>query len=163
MARKRLESDIKNWSGVDDALLAIGRIDRDIEILEAHAQGEIEEVKARLVGAAKPHQERKKVLELQIQTFCEAHREEMKGKSRKLNFGKVSFHLGTKIVIRGLAACVEALKKLGLKDYVKVKESPNKERLRELDDAVLEQVGAKRVPEDVFGYEIDRERVQEAA
>jgi hypothetical protein len=35
--------------------------------------------------------------------------------------------------------------------------------MKDLDDAVLAQVGAKRQPEDVFGYEVNRERVKEAA
>ena len=163
MARKRLENSIKDWAGVDAALLSIGQIDREIEALEAEAQRDIEAIKTRTIGLVKPQQERKAALELQIQAFCEGHREEMGNKkSRELNFGKVSFRLSTKIVIRGVKACIDALRSLGLKDFIRVKESPDKEKMKDLDDAVLAQVGAKRQPEDVFGYEVNRERVKEA-
>ncbi len=163
MARKRVESNIKSWEGVDQALLEIGRREREVEILEHGYQQQIESLKARLVDAVKPLQEHKAALELQLQAFCEAHKGEFKGKTRVLNFGTVSFRQSTKIVIRGVQVCIEALRKLGLKDYVRVKESPDKEKMKDLDDAILLQVGAKRQPEDVFGYEVNRERVKEAA
>ncbi len=163
MARKRVESSIKNWEGADQALLEIGRIDRQVEATEAMAQGMIEGIKEEAVRQVKPLQERKAALELQLQAFAEAHREELKGKSRRLNFGTVSFRQSTKIVIRGVKACIDALRNLGLKDYIRVKESPDKEKMKDLDDSILAQVGAKRQPEDVFGYEVNRERVQEAA
>lgn len=164
MARKRLENSIKDWAGVDAALLSIGQIDREIELFEGACQKEIERQKVYTVSQVKPLHERKTALELQIQAFCEGRREEMGNKkSRELNFGKVSFRLSTKIVIRGVQACIDALRSLGLKDFIRVKESPDKEKMKDLDDAVLAQVGAKRQPEDVFGYEVNRERVKEAA
>ena len=164
MARKRLENSIKDWAGVDAALLSIGQIDREIEGYEADIQKVVEELKQETIRIVKPLQEKKTALELQIQAFCEGRREEMGNKkSRELNFGKVSFRLSTKIVIRGVQACIDALRSLGLKDFIRVKESPDKEKMKDLDDAVLAQVGAKRQPEDVFGYEVNRERVKEAA
>ena len=100
---------------------------------------------------------------MQLQAFCESRRAEFKGKSRVLNFGTVSFRVSTKIVIRGVAACIQALKTLELAAYVRVKESLDKEKMKDLDDATLAQVGAKRQTEDAFGYEVNRERVKEAA
>ena len=163
MARKRVENSIKSWQEADEALLLIGRLDREIEAHEAAAQKYIEAIKEDLISASSPGRETKAALEMQLQAFCEARREEMKGKSRKLNFGTVSFRQSTRIVIRGVAACIEALRSLGLADCIRVKESPDKEKMKDLDDAVLAQVGAKRQPEDVFGYEVNRERVKEAA
>lgn len=163
MARKRVESTIKSWEGADQVLLEIGQLEREIEQSEAELQEKVEMVKRATVNNVMPLQERKAALELQLQAFCEAHKGEFKGKSRVLNFGTVSFRQSTKIVIRGVQACIEALRTLGLKDYVRTKESPDKEKMKDLDDTVLAQVGAKRQPEDVFGYEVNRERVQEAA
>jgi phage host-nuclease inhibitor protein Gam len=116
-----------------------------------------------MVALVKPLQERKAALEMQLQAFCEGHKNEFKGKSRTLNFGTVSFRQSTKIVIRGVQSCIEALKSLGLTDFIRTKEAPDKDKMKDLDDATLSQVGAKRQPEDVFGYEVDRERVREAA
>lgn len=164
MARTRLENSIKDWAGVDAALLCIGQFDREIEKHEADLQKVVEEVKLASIGYVEPLQQRKKALELQIQAFCEGHRDEMGNKkSRELNFGKVSFRISTKIVIRGVKACIDALKSLNLQDFIRVKESPDKDKMKDLDDAVLSQVGAKRQPEDVFGYEVNRDRVKEAA
>lgn len=163
MARKRVESTIKGWEGADQVLLEIGQLEREIEQREAELQEKVEMIKRAIVNNVKPLQERKAALELQLQAFCEAHKGEFKGKTRALNFGTVSFRQSTKIVIRGVQACIDALRKLGLKDYVRVKESPDKEKMKDLDDATLAQVGAKRQPEDVFGYEVNRERVKEAA
>lgn len=164
MARKRLENSIKDWAGVDAALLSIGQIDREIEGHEAELQKAIEDRKEYTILRVNPLQDRKAALEMQIQAFCEGHRDEMGNKkSRELNFGKVSFRLSTKILIRGVKSCLDALKSLNLLDYIRVKESPDKEKMKDLDDAVLAQVGAKRRSEDVFGYEVNRERVKEAA
>ena len=163
MARKRIENGLKNWQEADEALLEIGRCERKIEAIEADIQRSMELIKEQAVKMVKPLQERRVALELQLQAFCESRREEFKGKSRVLNFGTVSFRVSTKIVIRGLAACLEALKKLGLGDYIRVKESPDKEKMKDLADATLAEVHAKRQPEDVFGYEVNRERVKEAA
>lgn len=163
MARKRVESGLKSWEEADGALRQIGEIERRIEGFEAAGQKAIEQIKENVITEVKPLQEQRSALELQLQAFCEAHREEFKGKSRVLNFGTVSFRKSTKIIIKGVKACIDALRKLGLKDYIRVKESPDKEKMKDLDDAVLIQVGARRQPEDVFGYEVNRERVKEAA
>jgi len=163
MARKRVESGIKTWEEADQVLLEIGRIDREVEAMEAELQRSIEAAKEQAVRFVKPLQELKAALELSLKAFCEGRRDELKGKSRILNFGAVSFRLSTKIVIKGLQACLDALKFLGLGDFIRVKESPDKDRLKDLDDATLAQVGARRVVEDVFGYEVNRERVREAA
>jgi phage host-nuclease inhibitor protein Gam len=163
MARKRVESSVKDWAGVDQVLLEIGQIDRQIESAEAQAQEGIEAIRTEAVKLVKPWQEQKAALELQLRAFCEAHRGEIKGKSKPLNFGTVSFRLSTKIVIRGVQACIDGLKALGLAAYVRVKEQPDKEKMKDLDDAILAQVGASRKTEDAFGYEVNRERVKEAA
>ncbi|MCL4501164.1 MAG: host-nuclease inhibitor Gam family protein [Deltaproteobacteria bacterium] len=163
MARKRVESGIKDWAGADQALLAIGRLEREIEAIEADIQRNLELIKEQAVQMVKPLQEMKAALELQLQAFSEAHKDDFKGKSKTLNFGAVSFRLSSKIVIHGVKACLEALRSLGLKDYIRVKESPDKEKMKDLGDAILGQAGAKRVTEDVFGYEVNRERVKEAS
>jgi phage host-nuclease inhibitor protein Gam len=163
MARQRVESGIKSWEEADQALLRIGRLERGIELYEAGMQEEIEKAKAAGQAAAAPLQQEKGRLVLQLQAFCEGHREEMKGKSRRLNYGTVGFRQSARIVIKAVKSCVAALKALGFEEYLIVKETPNKERLKELTDEALEKVGARRVTEDAFGYEVDRERVQEAA
>jgi phage host-nuclease inhibitor protein Gam len=163
MARTRVASGIKSWEGADEALLAIGRLDRQIEQYEAELSGLIEEAKKETVAAVKPLQERKKALELQLQAFCTEHKAEMEGKSRKLNFGRVGFRLSTRVVIKHVKTCVAALLRLGLENWLEVKYTPNKERLKELDEATLGEIGVKVESGDVFGYEVDRQKIMEAA
>jgi phage host-nuclease inhibitor protein Gam len=165
MARAKSDSGLSSWADVDETLLTIGRLERQIAQIEGDAQTFIEEIKERAVADVKPLLERKKLLGLQLEHFCLRHREEMAGKSKKLNFGTVSFRQATRVVIKRIAECLEALKERGLLDCIRVKESPDKDRLRDLPDDVLAAVGAKRIIEDAFGYEVDRERVklQEAA
>jgi hypothetical protein len=95
----------------------------------------------------------------------EAHRDEFdKGeKSRRLNFGVVGFRQSTKILIKRVQETLQKLKERGMLDCIIVKESPSKERLREYPDEILAEVGCKRVVEDTFFADIDRERVRAAA
>jgi len=160
--RQKVE-ELKSWEEVDRALLRVGQIDRQIEAIEARAQEVIEAAKGRAAAESKPLLQEKRLLTLKMEAFARRHMADLEGKRKKLNFGTISFRRSTRIVIRKALECVAALKGLGLRECIRVKESPDKERLRDLDDALLARVGAKRVTEEVFGYEVDREKVQEAA
>jgi phage host-nuclease inhibitor protein Gam len=165
MPRKRTDGlGLTSWQEVDANLLEIGRLEREIEAIEAHYQKVIELAKTHMVEGVKPLQERRRLLALQMEHFCLAHQEEMAGRSRKLNFGTVSFRKATSVVLRAtVRGVVEALKRLGLTDCIRVKEEPDKIRLGHLDGETLAQVGAAKVEKDIFGYEVDRQKVQGAA
>jgi phage host-nuclease inhibitor protein Gam len=90
----------------------------------------------------------------------ETHRDELKGKTRILNFGKVGFRQSTKIVIKGMQAVLKTLKARGMTDCIIVKESVNKDRLREYPDEVIASVGATKKVTDTFWYEADREKLR---
>lgn len=160
MGRKRLENArLRSWDEVDEALKAIGQIDREVAALEAALNERIELLKENTKQQVQPRLYEKEYLELQIKEFCEAHREDMVGKSRKLNFGTVSFRQSTRILIKGVENCLAALKERGLWQCITVKESPNKPEMQKLDDMTLAEVGARRDIRDVFGYEVDMEKV----
>lgn len=163
MTRTKPDRKIDNWQEADETLLAIGRLERQIEQYEAEFQGLIEEAKAETVAAVQPLQEKRNLLALQLELFCEARREEFGDKkSRELNYGKVSFRQSTRIVIKGVKACVARLKDRGWFEFLRVTESPNKDKLKELPDHTLADLGARRQVEDVFAYEVDKARIQEA-
>jgi hypothetical protein len=44
-----------------------------------------------------------------------------------------------------------------------VQEIPDKEKLKDLDDATLLQLGVRRQVKDVFGYDVNWEKIKEAA
>lgn len=163
MARTKPERRITTWQEADETLLAIGRLERQLEGLEADLQGLIEEAKAETVTAAKPLLEQRNLLALELELYCEAHREEFGDKkTRELNYGRVSFRQSTRILIKGIKDCLTALREAGWLDCLRVSESPNKENMKRLADEDLARVGARREVKDVFAYEVDRERVREA-
>ena len=165
MARKRLSGTaLESWDEVDRCLAEIGRIDRELGLLEAAQQESIDHLKASTKAAAEPLQNKKLGLEMAIKEYAEANRAELiKTKTRELTFGTVGFRLSTSVVIKRIADTVQALKDLNLRDCLIVKETPNKDAMRALPLETLHAVGASLKQEDAFGYEIKREALAEVA
>lgn len=165
MARKRISgTTLQTWEDVDNALREIGTIDRDLGRLEAAQNAAIDRVKADTKEKAKPLADRKAALELAMKEFCEAHRVEFaKSKTKVLTFGAVGFRLSKRVLIKRVADTLQALKDLGLTHCIRVKEAPDKEAMKALDTETLASVGAAIKTEDAFGYEINVERLQDAA
>lgn len=165
MARKRLTgTQLESWDEVDTCLAEIGRIDRELGLLEAAQQEQIDQVKSATKAAAEPLAAKKLGLEMAIKEFAEANRAEfLKVKTRELTFGSVGFRLSTKVVIKRIADTLQALKELGLTQCIRTKEECDKDAMRELPLETLHAVGAALKQEDAFGYEIKREALMEAA
>lgn len=165
MARKRIEGTaLQSWEDVDTCLKEIGRIDRELSLLEAGQNERIDAVKSETKKAAQPYQDKKAGLELAIKEFCEANRGEfVRTKTRVLTFGSVGFRLTTRILIRRVSETLQALKDLQFTSCIRVKEEPDKEAMKALSDEALAEVGAARRTENVFGYEVNQERIREAA
>jgi len=163
MARKRLSATtLESWSDVDACLKAIGEVDRELGLLEAAQQEQIDALKCK--AAAEPLQAKKAGLELAIQQYAEANRAEfIKAKTRELTFGTVGFRLSTRVVIKNLGNTLQALKDFGLTGCIRIKEECDKEAMKNLPLEQLHAVGAALKQEDAFGYEIKRELIQEVA
>lgn len=129
MARKRLSATtLESWSDVDARLKAIGEVDRELGLLEAAQQEQIDALKASTKAAAEPLQAKKAGLELAIQQYAEANRGEfVKAKSKELTFGTVSFRLSTRVVIKNLGNTLQALKDFGLTACIRIKEECDKD------------------------------------
>jgi len=161
--REKPKSAIKSWEDANEALRQIGSIETGLERIEAAMQDRINDYKKRAEDQAAPLLREKAALELGIKEFAgERKREFADVRSRQMLFGSVGFRKSTKITYRKAAAVVEKLKELGLMNCVKVKESPDKDAMKKLPDARLQQVGAKRKSSDDFWYEVDRDNVKEA-
>lgn len=165
MARKRIEGTALNsWDEVDACLREIGKIDRELRLLEAMQNEMIDKIKSETKDSAEPLQNKKTGLELAVKDYCEANRGEFaKVKTKTLTFGSVGFRLTTRIMIKRVAETLQALKDLALTQCIRVKEEPDKEAMKNLSDETLAEVGACRRTENVFGYEINQERIREAA
>lgn len=165
MARKPLKGTaLENWNDVDASLREIGRLDRDLAMIEAAANEAIDRVKAETKESAAPLHDKKTSLELAIKEYCEANRVEFaKIKSKELTFGSVGFRLSTRILIKRVAETLQALKDLSLTHCIRIKEEPDKEAMKALTDETLAEVGAGRKTENVFGYELNLERIKDVA
>ncbi|NLI14560.1 host-nuclease inhibitor Gam family protein [Pelotomaculum propionicicum] len=164
MARVRIENEpaLKSWDEVDLHMKEIGECELAIERIEADMNEIIQEVKLAAEFNAKPIKERIEKLGAEVKAFVELNRGDIKGKTKILNFGKTGFRKSTKIIIRSVQAVLKALRAQKMDDCIIVKESVNKERLGEYPDEVIAAVGAGKKVEDVFWYEVDRERLKGA-
>lgn len=143
----------------------LGDLQRDF----ARAQADMNDEIAKITKAATPRlealQDRIKVLQQGVQTWCEAHREELcgdAGKTANLITGEVSWRQRPPAVrISGVDAVIDTLKKLGLGRFVRTKEEPNKEAMLNEKDAVRGVAGITIVSgvEDflITPFEIDAE------
>ena len=166
MARKRIETGttLQSWDDVDRCLAEIGRIDRELGLIEAGQQESIDQIKAATKLAAEPLQAKKLGLELAMKDYAEANRAEFaKAKSRELTFGTISFRLSTSVVIKRVADTLQALKDLGLAHCIRTKEELDKDAMRNLPLEILHNVGASLRQVDAFGYEVKREALAEVA
>jgi phage host-nuclease inhibitor protein Gam len=165
MARKRIEGTaLQNFAEVDEALQEIGGIDRELAMIEADQNECIDLIKAEAKQKAEPLNERKGSLERLMKEFCEAHRAEFaKTKTRELTFGSVGYRLSTRVIIKRMGDTLQALKDFGLLKCIRVKEEPDKEAMKELDAETLASIGAALKTDNVFGYTVKQEDLQEAA
>ncbi|WP_027364006.1 host-nuclease inhibitor Gam family protein [Desulfotruncus alcoholivorax] len=160
MARKRMEGTaLKSWDEVNLNLKEICECELELESIEGEMNTKIQDLKLDAEMKAKPIQERVARLAQEVKEFTELNRDDIKGKSRNLNFGKVGFRQSTKILVRSAKAVINALRLRKMDDCIVVKESVNKERLREYPDEVIASVGARKTVQDVFWYETDREKL----
>lgn len=165
MVRKRIEGTLfTSWNDVDEALMHIGEIDRDLALLESSQNEKIDQVKTQTKELAMPLHDKKSALELAIKEYCEANKPEFtRVKTKQLTFGEVGFRLTTKIMIKRVAETLQSLKDLSLNHCIRIKEEPDKEAMKGLTDETLAEVGAAKKTENVFGYTLNVERIREAA
>jgi len=162
-ARRRLENTaLSSWSDVDETLKEIGRLDLELEGMEAEYNRKITNLKEELANQAQPIQERKAFLERLVKEFAESHKDGLDGKkSRELNFGRIGFRQSTKVILRNVKAIIAALKARGMTDCIVQKEEVSKDTLKKYDPATIEAVGAKLKTDDVFWYEVNRDKLVE--
>lgn len=165
MARKRIEGTLfTSWNDVDNALMEIGGIDRELGLLESSQNEKIDQIKTQTKESAEPHLTKKAGLELAIKEYCKSNKAEFaKIKTKTLTFGEVGFRISTKIIIKSVADTLQSLKDLALNNCIRIKEELDKETMKTLTDETLAEVGAAKKTENVFGYTLNVERIREAA
>ena len=167
MARTRLEGSsnaLISYDERDQVLKEIAQLNRELALIAASQNEQIDAIKNKAKLDALPFSEQKAEKELLIKEFCEANRADfMKVKTRSSTFGSVGFRLSSKVVIKRVADTLAALKALGLTSCIRVKEEPNKEEMQKLNDTQLAEIGASLKTDNTFWYEVKEEPVKVAA
>jgi phage host-nuclease inhibitor protein Gam len=162
MARAIKTSDYGDWNEVDQALRRMGEIDIRLLKLEGDMTLKLNEIRAEYDLKAEGLKAEKKKIEENIGLFAEGRKEEFaKTRSKDLTFGMVAFRIVSKVVVKSKAATLAALHALGLVQYIRITEEPDKEAMSGLDAGVLAKVGASLKTEDKLRIEPNIERIKE--
>lgn len=144
MATKRLKSQAAAYAPqtrTDCAadIKRLGDLQREFTRLQADMNDSIAQITKAAAPSLEELQARINVLQAGIQTWCEANREALCGKSKTANLitGEVAWRLRPpSVAVRGADTVIEALKRLGLGKFVRTKEEINKEAILNEPDQV---------------------------
>lgn len=111
MARKKVtEQVLKSWDEVNDSLKLIGEAQNAIDTIEAELNDQITDLKTAAKEKVKKHEDVIKINEALIQQYTTEHKDELKGKSKKLAFGTLGFRLSTKLILpKAIKTVIESL------------------------------------------------------
>lgn len=158
MARKKVAAEpaLRDWAAVDTALRDIRECRHALTELGVEKDRRIDGIKDEYARNALPMQNRIKRLEGDVKEYVDAHRAELTGKSKTLNFGVVGYRISSKLVLAAnkAAEAIAALKAMGKDSLVKTTETLDREALKKQPLDVLEQVGAYVKVMDEFYYDI---------
>lgn len=167
MARKVVQTipTLHSWEEVDNALKEILLTQSQINARELELTERITAAKEQLVAASKPLRERIALLEKQIRDYTGFHRVELQGKSRQLNFGAVGFRSSSSVLVPAehLPEVIAALRTRHMEDCVAVKESVNKEVLRQYPLEDIQACGCTIRSSERFWYETSETELTDTA
>lgn len=166
MARIRIPDVpvLESWEDVNDTLLEIAQAEISLANIEGEMNTKINAAKEAAEQTAAPIRARIADLNKQLKRFAELNRPDFgKTKSKRLTFGEIGFRASTSVVIKAalVPKVIENLRKLGLGDCVKVKETVNKELLKTYPEELIIQSGASLKKDDTFWYETDKQQLLE--
>lgn len=163
MARKRMEEpSLKSWDEVDSTLKEIREAELEMSRITADMEKCILDAKQKAEEQASPYRDQIKKMELQLKEFVTLNKDELKGKSREMAFGRVGFRMSTRLMLpKAVDKVVKQLRKPGMGDCIDVKESVNKDILKTYDEKTILMVGASLKKTDAFYYETKQEELAE--
>ncbi|MCX4270807.1 MAG: host-nuclease inhibitor Gam family protein [Acetatifactor sp.] len=155
MKRVRMEQpELKTWDDVNEALRLIAEAQNEIAMMEAGMNVQIDTIKQAYEEKVQEYKKQIKQKELLIKEFTTDKRDQLDGKTKDLTFGKVGFRKSTKLQLpKALDKVIAALRKRGMEDCISVKETVNKDILKQYDEQRILEVGGSLKVEDAFWYE----------
>ena len=159
---QQVSLDIQNWDDVDKALLEIAESEITLTGIEAQMNIEINAAKEKATSLASPLQVKIKALETLVKSFVTSNKNDIDGKTKILNFGKVGFRQSSRVSvpIKIIDQIIQNLKNHGMQDCITTKETINKEVLEKYSDKDIAKVGASKKYEDKFFMETDKKKVR---
>jgi len=144
---------VTSLNEADAMLRRISDINANIRAIESEADIAINAIKERMKESAAPLIEEKERLERSLGIYAEYNKGELFSdkKSVELTFGSFGFRQSTSIRVK--SSTLELLKKHDFIEAIMVKETPNKDVMREWSDERLALVDAKRDIKDAFWVE----------
>ena len=161
MARRKVTAApvLPDWAAVDGALRDIRECEHALTELGVDRDRRIDSVKEEYSKMALPLQNRIKKLEGDVKAYADAHRAELTGKSRKLNFGTVGYRLSSRLILPATKAAeaIVTLKAMGRKEFIKTTETLDRAALLRQPVELLNQIGAYIQQRDEFYYDVSGE------
>ena len=150
---------VHSLDDVDAALAQIAARKRQIDLIGLGVAEQVDEIKTRAAAETEPIRLEIAALELAIGRFAEASKAELfsKKKSVQLQFGSVGFRASSKLKTLKkwtFERVLATLRDTGMREYIRVKEEVDKEKLKGLAPETLAGIGCTVVQEDVFYYEL---------
>lgn len=166
--RKHIETVpvLKTWEDVNDALRQIALEEIAIDEIEGDMNKQILGMKKVAEQQKKPHNDRIGKLAADIKAYVDSHRDELgQRKTVSLTFGECGYRQSTSVQVPTardkLAEIIRRLRARKMEDCITVKESVNKDALRQYGEEAVLEVGAKWVQKDGFWYEAAREKLEQ--
>jgi phage host-nuclease inhibitor protein Gam len=157
--KEKIFEKIETLEEVNNALGEIGKLECEINAISLEEQMIINAAKKDAEKHSAPLREKIADYSGRIEAFARKNKKELftDKKSFSLAFGSFGFRKAISIEVS--PKTVLLLKKLKLDKYIRVtiKEEPRKELLKEMDDASLARVKARRVEEEKFFLKADVE------
>ncbi len=155
MKRVRMEGpELKNWEDVNEALRLIAEAQNEIAIVEAGMNVQIDTIKLTYEEKIQKYKKQIKQQELLIKEYTTDKKDQLDGKTKDLTFGRVGFRKSTKLQLpKALEKVIATLRKKGMEDCISVKETVNKDILKQYPEEEILAVGGSLKVEDAFWYE----------
>ncbi len=157
MARRKVTAApvLADWAAVDGALRDIRECEHALTELGVDRDRRIDAVRDEYRKMAEPLQNRLKKLGADVEAYVDAHRAELSGKSRKMNFGVVGYRISSKLVLptAKTAEAIATLKALGRTEFVRTTETLDRAALLRQPAEFLEQIDAYVRQRDEFYYD----------
>lgn len=155
MAKKK-ESKYTTWDEVNEDFKRLAALMVEKQKLEGRQTIAINKIKAMINAKSKVVTDEIKEIEDNIKRYADAHKAEFVDKrSKKLNFGTISFRFTKRIVCSCVESSIKALKALNLDSFLRIKEELDKDKLLELDEMLLTKAGLSIKREDSIKIEPD--------